>query len=163
KPARKYFRFQFTNHPSIRAGQWFRMDLRIKFQHDFRTFDPEVSTDEGELSNLRKFRVGIQGYLTRSLEYEVERELRNEVADFFNLRHRETSALLRDAYGNFRYFRHTQIRFGQFKIPFGLDQMHYGTNGEMVNRSLIGNFLAPGRDVGIMLHGRLAESRIAYQ
>jgi len=163
QPVRKTFRFQFTNHPSIRAGQWFRMDLRIKFQHDFRTFDPEVSTDEGELANLRKFRVGVQGYLTRSLEYEVERELRNEVADFFNLRHRETQSLLRDAYGNFRYFRRTQLRFGQFKIPFGLDQLHYGTNGEFVNRSLIGNFLAPGRDVGIMLHGRILESRIAYQ
>ena len=163
KPAKRTFRFEFKTHPSIRAGQWFRMDLRLKFQHDFRSFSPEVTTDEGELSNLRKFRVGVQGYLTKNLEYEVERELRNEVADFFNLRHRETHALLRDAYGNFRYFRRAQIRFGQFKIPFGLDQLHYSTNGEFVNRSLIGNYLAPGRDVGIMLHGKLADSRIAYQ
>jgi phosphate-selective porin len=163
KPAPKNFRFQFTNHPSIRAGQWFRADLRLKFQHDFRTFSPEVSTDEGELSNLRRFRVGVEGYVTRNLEYEFERELRNEVADFFNLRTRPTSALWRDVYGNFRYFRRVQLRFGQFKIPFGLDQLRFGTNGEFVTRSLIGQFLSPGRDVGLMLHGRLAESRIAYQ
>src|SRR5438132_882783 len=67
KPAKKYFRFEFKTHPAIRLGQWFRMDLRLKFQHDFRTFDPEVSTDEGELSNLRKFRVGVEGYITKSL------------------------------------------------------------------------------------------------
>ncbi len=47
KPVHKGFRFEFKNHPSLRAGDWFRADLRLKFQHDFRTFDPEVTTDEG--------------------------------------------------------------------------------------------------------------------
>ena len=163
KPVPKYFRFQFTNHPSIRIGQWFRADLRLKFQHDFRTFDQDFTVDEGGLSNLRKFRVGVEGYVTRDLEYAFEREIRNEVADYFNLRHRETAALWRDVYGNFRHYRRVQVRFGQFKIPFGMDQLKYATNGEMVFRSLIGNFLAPGRDLGVMLHGRLFEQRIAYQ
>lgn len=115
------------------------------------------------MENLRKFRVGIQGYVTKSFEYEVEREIRNEVADWLHLRTRETRALWRDVYGNFRYFRRFQIRAGQFKIPFGMDQLHYSTKGEFVFRSLIGNYLAPGRDLGIMAHGKLADSRIGYQ
>lgn len=162
-PARKGLRFEFRNHPSIRDGDWLRVDLRLKVQYDFRTFDPEFAADEGGLANLRRLRVGVEGYVTKSLEYAVERELRNEVGDLLNLRHRETHALWRDVYGNFRYFRRVQLRFGQFKIPFGMDQLKYGTNGEFVNRSLIGNFLAPGRDVGVMLHGRLSNGRIAYQ
>jgi phosphate-selective porin OprO/OprP len=149
--------------PSVRAGQWFRADFSVRFQHDFRTFDPEVSGDEGEVANLRRFRVGVSGYITRSLEYKVERDLRNEVANLFNLRARETNALWRDVYGNIRYFRRAQIRVGQFKIPFGMDQLHYASDGELAMRSLIGNFLAPGRDLGIMLHGRLSDSRITYQ
>jgi len=162
KPAKKYFRLEFKQHPSVRMGKWFRADFRLKFQHDFRTFSPEVSTDEGEVENLRKFRVGVQGYVTKNFEYEVEREMRNEVGDLFSLRYRPTLALWRDVYGNFRYFRKFQIRAGQFKIPFGLDQIHGGTD-EFVYRSMIGNYLAPGRDIGVMLHGKFLESRVAYQ
>jgi phosphate-selective porin OprO/OprP len=161
--AKKYFRFEFTKHPAIRLGKWLRVDFRLKFQHDFRSFDPEVSGDEGETSNLRKFRVGIEGYVTKNFEYSIEREIRNEVAELFNLRTRETHALWRDVYGNFRYFRRFQIRVGQFKIPFGMDQLHYSSTGEFVNRSLIGNYLAPGRELGVMLHGKLFESNVAYQ
>src|SRR5688572_23466632 len=154
KPQKKNFRFEFKNHPSLRMGEWFRMDFRLKFQHEFRTFDPEVTTDEGELANLRKFRVGIEGYVTKDIEYSIERELRNEIGDLFELRTRPTKALWRDVYGNYRYFRRFQVRGGQFKLPFGMDQLHYSSKGEMINRSLIGNFLAPGRDVGFMLHGK---------
>ena len=160
KPSKRYFRFEFKDRPAIRMGKWFRMDFRLKFQHDFRTFDPEVSTDEGELSNLRKFRVGIRGYVTKNFEYEIEREIRNEIGDLFNLRTRTTLALWRDVYGNWRYFRKAQIRAGQFKVPFGLDQLH---NSGFVYRSMIGNFLAPGRELGIMLHGKLFDSRVGYQ
>ena len=98
-------------------------------------------TDEGELANLRKFRVGVEGYITKSFEYRVERELRNEIADWTNMRTRPTQALWRDVYGNWRYFRRVQIRAGQFKIPFGMDQLHHP---EFVNRSLIGNFWPRG-------------------
>jgi phosphate-selective porin len=160
---KKYFRFEFTKHPAIRLGKWLRADFRLKFQHDFRSFDPEVTGDEGETSNLRKFRVGVEGYVTKSFEYSIEREIRNEVAGVLNLRTRETHALWRDVYGNFRYFRRFQIRAGQFKIPFGMDQLHYSSTGEFVNRSLIGNYLAPGRELGAMLHGKFFESNLAYQ
>ena len=160
KPAKRYFRFEFKEHPALRMGKWFRMDFRLKLQHDFRTFDPEVSTDEGDLSNLRKFSVGIRGYVTKNFEYEIEREIRNEISELFKLRARETLALWRDVYGNWRYFRRVQIRAGQFKIPFGMDQQH---SGDFVYRSMIGNYLAPGRELGMMAHGKLFDSRIAYQ
>jgi phosphate-selective porin len=162
KPAKKYFRFEFKQHPAIRMGKWFRMNFRFRMENDFRTFSPEVSTDEGELANLKKVRVGIEGYITKGFEYRIEREIRDDIADLFNLRDRRTLALWRDVYGNWRTFRKTQVRVGQFKIPFGMDQLHGGTE-EFVYRSLIGNYLASGRDLGIMLHGKLLDSRIAYQ
>jgi phosphate-selective porin len=162
KPAKRYFRFEFKQYPAIRIGKWFRMNFRFKLEHDFRTFSPEVSTDEGEVENLKKVRVGIEGYVTKGFEYRVEREIRDDIADLFSLRDRRTLALWRDVFGNWRTFRKTQVRVGQFKIPFGMDQLHGGTE-EFVYRSLIGNYLAPGRDLGIMLHGKLFDTRIAYQ
>src|SRR3954452_23640137 len=70
-------RFEMKTHPSVRVGSWLRVDFSVRFQQDFRLFDPEFSGDEGELANLRKFRVGVSGYVTRNFEYTVEREIRN--------------------------------------------------------------------------------------
>ena len=156
-------RHSFLPRPEFRLGDWLKVDFRFKLMHDFRAFDPEVSGDEGETSNLRRFRVGIQGYITKDFEFEVEREIRNEVAEAFSLRARPTHYLWRDVYGNYRHFRRFQIRAGQFKIPFGLDQLNGITSGEFVFRSLIGSYLAPGRDIGVMAHGKLFESRLQYQ
>src|SRR6476646_5398156 len=88
KPTHKYFRMEWKKHPAIRLGKWFRADFRLKVQQDFRTYDPEVSTDEGELANLRKFRVGVEGYITKDFEYRVERELRDEIAEWTHMRTR---------------------------------------------------------------------------
>ena len=105
-------RFQNTSHPSVRMGDWLRVDFRLRLMHDFRAFDPELSGDEGETSNLRQLRVGIQGYVTKDIEYELEREIRNEIADVFKLRTNPTDNLWRDVFVNYRHFRrfHRHIR-----------------------------------------------------
>ena len=154
KPTKRYFRFEFKQHPAIRMGKWFRMDFRLKFQHDFRSFGPEVSTDEGELSNLRKFRVGIQGYVTKDFEYEIEREIRDDISALFHLRDRATLALWRDVYGNWRYFR------GRFAPA----SSRCPSNGPIAQQRFFIvdlNFRA-GRAC-IMAHGKLFDSRISYQ
>jgi phosphate-selective porin OprO/OprP len=155
--------FETWPRPTLRVGEWLRVDFRLKFQHDFRTFDPEISGDEGEVANLNSVRVGIEGDITRHFEYEIDREVRNGIADTLHLRTRQTHALWRDVYGNFRYFRRFQIRAGQFKIPFGMDQLQSSKHSDFVFRSLIGGRLAPGRDVGIEAHGRLFARRLQYQ
>src|SRR5262249_28947942 len=109
KPTKRYFRFEFKQHPAIRMGKWFRMNFRLKFMHDFRTFDPEIATDEGELANLREFRVGIEGYVTKSFEYRIEREIRDDIAELFDVRDRRTLALWRDVFVNWRRFRKAQV------------------------------------------------------
>src|SRR5712692_8146657 len=74
-------RLEMRTHPSFRVGKWLRTDFRVKFLQDFRSFDPEFFGDEGDTTNLKKMRVGVEGYITKSFEYEVEREIRNEVSD----------------------------------------------------------------------------------
>jgi phosphate-selective porin OprO/OprP len=64
---------------------------------------------------------------------------------------------------NFRRFRNFQIKAGKFKIPFGQDQLTSSMNLDFVYRSRIGRQLAPGRDSGFMLHGRLFERGLRYE
>jgi phosphate-selective porin OprO/OprP len=141
-------RFVWNNRPSLRFGDWLRVDFRVKLQGDFQGFSPELETDEGTFEFQRK-RIGIEGNFLRHFEYEVERELREENP-------------WRDVFVNVRYFRDFQVKVGKFKIPFGLDQLTSPVNLDFVHRSRIGDTLAPGRDIGIVAHGRFFRRGLNY-
>ena len=51
---------------------------------------------------------------------------------------------------------------GKFKIPFGLDQTSGEANLDFVYRSLGGDYLSPGRDVGGEVHGRFFKRGLNY-
>ena len=146
---KKNVRFVWNNRPSLRFGDWLRVDFRVKLQGDFRGFSPELETDEGTFELQRK-RVGIEGTFLRHFEYEVERELRE-------------SNPWRDVFVNVRYFRNFQVRVGKFKIPFGLDQLTSPVRLDFVFRSRIGDTLAPARDIGVAAHGRFFRRGLNYE
>ena len=54
------------------------------------------------------------------------------------------------------------MRAGKFKIPFGLDQTSGETKLDFVYRSLGGDYLSPGRDIGVMVHGRFFKRGLNY-
>src|SRR5688572_18113389 len=75
----------------------------------------------------------------------------------------ERTDMLRDAFVNYRRLRPLQVQAGQFRVPFGRDQNTASHNLDFVFRSRPGTLLAPGRDVGVMVHGRAWDRRIHYQ
>ncbi len=158
----KGVRFRMRRYPSLRFGRVLRVDFHAKFQGDFRVFSPEIKNKENEeeLFDLHRMRVGIEGRFLKHFEYEVEREIREEVSrgDFDNPKHP-----WRDVYVNFRYFRKLQIRAGKFKLPFGMDQLTGPTKLDFIFRSRIGDQLTPGRDIGIVAHGRFFERGLNYE
>lgn len=56
-----------------------------------------------------------------------------------------------------------QVQGGKFKLPFSLDENTSATNLDFVYRSLAANVLAPGRDRGVMIHGRLPGRVFRYE
>jgi phosphate-selective porin len=133
--------------PSIRIGE-FRAALRIRLAGDFRDFDPELGENQNE---FRRARVGLEGRLYDDLEYEVEAELRDDEHPW------------RDVFVNYRRFRAAEVQVGRFKMPFSLEQTTSVSNINFVERSLIASHLAPARDRGVMVHGRLAKDMVAYE
>jgi phosphate-selective porin OprO and OprP len=155
-------RFVFNRRPSIRWGDWLRVDFRLKTQSDIRTVKPDYPTREG-LFELHRARVGIEGRVFNHFEYEVEREIREEVSDLLRIQKEIPAHTWRDVFVNFRYFRDAQIKVGKFKIPFGMDQTTGSMNLDFPYRSFIANYLAPARDKGIMVHGRIWERGLNYE
>ncbi len=135
--------------PSLRIGE-FRADLHVRLHFDFRALDsePEVAPDDVD---FRRFRISLEGRLYDDLEYEVDVSALDSENPW------------RDVFLNYRKFRPAQVQGGKFKVPFGLDQLTSEFSNNFIERSLIGTQIAPGRDKGVMVHGRVAGDRLRYQ
>jgi phosphate-selective porin len=156
--------FGLERRPSFRFGDLLRVDLRLKLQGDLRR-SYAGARERADLSvfELHRRRVGVSGTLLRRIEFEVERELTTpsltaaEIASELN-----AATPWKDVYVDFSYFRVARVRGGRFKIPFGLDALTSATQNDFVYRSLGAEYLAPSRDVGIMVHGRFFERALRY-
>jgi phosphate-selective porin len=95
--------------------------------------------------------------LFRHLQYEGEYEFRETFGG------RESKHPLRDVFVNFDYFDDFQLQIGKFKLPFSQEQNTGATNLDFILRSRIAENLAPGRDIGAMLHGRFFNRGIGYE
>jgi hypothetical protein len=61
----------------------------------------------------------------------------------------------RDVYLNYKQYEFAQAQVGKFKVPFSLDENTSPMKLDFVYRSRIAALLAPGRDLGVMVHGRV--------
>ena len=157
----KGVRFTWKQHPSFRVGSVFRLDFQAKLQEDGRwsyAVPPALETWE-----LHRNRIGIQGHLFKRIEYEVEYELTEKELTEKDVELGITPASQwKDVYVNLAYINNAQIQVGKFKIPFGLDQLTGVTQNDFIYRSLGANYLAPSRDVGGMVHGRVFKRGLNY-
>ena len=128
-----------------------KLDFTVKSQMDLRHFPSDATTEPKDVFDLHRARVGVEGTMLKRIDYQVERELS------------DTTQPWKDVYVDGRIVRALEVRAGQFKIPFGLDQLTSSMDLDFNYRSLAGTYLAPGRDVGVMLHGRLFSDVVRYQ
>ena len=139
-------RMDWNPRPSIRLGDFGRIDFRLKLQGDFRSFDPEQDRDLDGFDFHRR-RVGVEGFIFRRLEFQIERELRGR-------------GLWRDVFVNLDAADWLEIKGGKFKVPFGLEETTGSMDLDFIFRTLASDTIAPARDVGGMIHGRIRRALI---
>jgi phosphate-selective porin len=97
---------------------------------------------------LRRARLFLRGKVYEWISGEVEAEFAEDVA-------------LRDAYLNLHLVDDAlQFRAGQFKEPFSRQRMN--TFYPSIERSMVVDNLTPGRDIGFMAHGSVADGLFLY-
>lgn len=139
------------DHPEIDLGKGSRLELRARFAAD--RSDSDASTaDPAEVStiDLGKRRIGVSGEIRNAVEFQVEAELDDDDP-------------WRDVYADFKHFGFARVRGGKFKIPFSLDENTGASRLDFMYRSLAATHLAPGRDRGVMVHGRVAKEVLRYE
>ena len=145
----------------MRYGDVFRLDLEAKLQEDGHSaYGPVKGLDTWE---FHRNRVGIKGYLTRHIEYEIEHEFTEHELTEKDIEAGVTpKSRWKDVNVNFTYVKNAQVQIGKFKVPFGLDELTGVTHNDFVYRSLGANYLAPGRDIGGMVHGSFWKHGLEY-
>jgi hypothetical protein len=153
---------------SLTLGAWgqFRatFDDRDEFSADTDTASSGFGEEDGVSPSfsIPRLRLYLQGTVFKPwLRYKFEVELAN-------LRTDATSNLnngrITDGYVEFAKSPYATVRTGQYKIPFGMQELTSDTRQEFVDRSIASAKFAPSRDVGVMLTGLFLEgNRLGYQ
>ena len=144
---RSPWRLRWDDHPSIALGKGTRIDVRFRFQGDIDRSDAALSDEEpGEedaFIDVARRRFGLEGEILDVVDYQLEREIGVGRDPW------------RDVFVNYKQFGIAEVQAGKFKLPFGMDENTSATNLDFAMRARISDALAPGRDRGVMLHGRL--------
>jgi len=131
---------------SLRIGEAIRIEPKARVDVDFRA----AEVDDGDVDvDLARRRVGVSGRVTRHLEFEVEREV-------------DGTGRWRDVFADVRATRAIGVRAGHFKVPFSREQLTGAGDLDFIDRSRAADLLAPGRSVGLLVHGRVARRIVGY-
>jgi hypothetical protein len=91
---------------------------------------------------IPRARVGLGGDITPKFSWYLQ-------GDFANLTN--DGRVLRDAWLQYTGSPQFAVRFGQLVAPFSLERLTSYQKLELIDRSVIGSFLAPSRDMGLMV------------
>ena len=115
-------------------------DSRIN-QNTFGTSADVNTASLADQFEVRRARIGLNGYLYKDVGYEI---VTNAVGSNANL--------IDTAFINYGFNKAAQVRVGRFKQGFNLEELTSSNNIDFMERSYV-NQLAPAKRLGIMLHG----------
>ena len=143
--------FRWKGYPSLHLGKGTHIDLRARRSVRCATaLIRRATIPTSAESDFARRRIALEGEIRSVVAFEIDRELDGENP-------------WRDVYANYQQFDFVQVQGGKFKLPFSLDENTSPTNLDFVYRSLAARVLAPGRDRGVMVHGRLLDRIVRYE
>lgn len=113
--------------------------------------------DEDVRFYLRRARLNATARFPEGFEARVEADLAGSLGATSSLR-----AQLTDGYVGWVKHEELQVRAGQFKTPFGYEQLLPDPRMTTMERTLGNDRLTLGRQLGVQLHGDLLGKRLAY-
>src|SRR5947207_1030617 len=120
--------------------------------------DGDVSAFEGRFGQtalkdrfrLRRARINLTGDFVENFDFKVEGDFENSDG----LSSSRTAFEATDIFVNWHQFPEAQIKLGQWKAPFGLEQTTPDTTLYIIERSLPTGAITPERQIGVQLWGK---------
>jgi phosphate-selective porin len=114
-------------------------------------------SDANARAYLRRARVNLTGRFLEEFNVRAELELAGSLANTTGFR-----AQLTDAYLNWNRFDSANVRVGQFKTPFGFEQLYADPRLYTAERTLVSDRMTPGRQIGVQIGGEAYYERFNY-
>jgi phosphate-selective porin len=120
--------------------------------------DGDVSAFEGHFGQtalkdrfrLRRARINLTGDFAENFDFKVEGDFENSDG----LNSGRTAFEATDIFVNWHQFPEAQIKVGQWKAPFGLEQLTPDPSLIIIERSLPTGAITPERQIGVQLWGK---------
>ncbi|HWA08738.1 MAG TPA: porin [Opitutaceae bacterium] len=106
---------------------------------------------------LRRARLNLQGRFLEEFDFKIEGEFAGSLAEATGNR-----AQLTDAYLNWNRYDFANIKVGQFKTPFGYEQLYADPRLLTIERTLVNDRLTASRQLGVQVAGDLLDKRLSY-
>jgi phosphate-selective porin OprO/OprP len=129
----------------------------LQAQADFGDKDDTRFTSGNDRFYLRRARINVQGKFLEEFDFRVETDFAGSLSEGTGNR-----AQLTDAYINWNRFDIANVRFGQFKTPFGYEQLYADPRLPMIERTLVNDHLTVGRQIGVQVGGDLFDKQGSY-
>ncbi len=131
-----------------------KLDISNRLQVRFTEVMPEVGDDTGSF-RIRRMKTKFEGWVyTKDLTYELQ------------LNWPDTANPLEDANVNYDFTKGKKtfmLKAGQYKVPFGRQELTSSGSQQFVDRALASNEFARGRDIGIQLWGNPLGGKIDWR
>jgi phosphate-selective porin OprO and OprP len=118
--------------------------------------DTRFGTDNDRFY-LRRARINVSGRFLEEFDFRLEGDFGGTLANTSALR-----AQLTDGFINWNRYPEANIRMGQFKTPFGFEQLFSDPRLITIERSLVNDRLTLSRQLGMQVGGDLLEKRVSY-
>ena len=137
---------------SLEYGKKVRVDFKTRFRWELRKSDAAITKDVLDTLDIARRRIGVDGQVLKAMAFKVDRELDST-----------DPHPLRDAYFDVTALGEAQFRYGQFKMPFSLDENMGSQELDFAYRSSAATLLAPSRAKGWMVHGDTFDRAFGYE
>lgn len=107
---------------------------------------------------IRRARLTVKGEFAEDIDFTFQSEFGNgSMAANANYR-----AQLADLFVRWKKFDFANVSVGQFKTPYGYEQLIPDTKNPFIERSLPNDRLTLSRQIGVMVSGDIIDDRLAY-
>jgi phosphate-selective porin OprO and OprP len=154
KPAAPAFDVAWKDGKTTVKSKNAELSLSNRVQIRFTEQMPEVGDDKGSF-RIRRAKTKFEGWVyTKDLTYELQ------------LNWADSANVLEDATINYDFTKGKkafQLRAGQFKVPFGRQELTSSGSQQFVDRAAVSNTFARGRDIGFQLWGTPLSGKLDWR
>jgi hypothetical protein len=127
--------------------------------------EPFVAGESRSSFRIRRFKLKLEGWILKSwLTYETQVNFPALISN--NANNSNTGALLEDAAFDVDFSKGKGLfraHVGQFKVPYGAQELTSSGNQQFVDRALVSNSFFRGRDAGVALWGTTASNKFEWR